>query len=304
MSPPPPPTSPGPSSIALHRLMGFYWVARTQGYASAARAFPYPITQPAVHQQVKKPETELRVHLFERVGKDRMALTPAGQYLFDFVRPTFEGLPAVLRAIASGSYGGQLCIQTSSLLLRTLMPSWVKRLSRKSPNVQVVLQEALNHDLGALQRGEADLLVDHYGKIPPDIASQQVATMRPFIVMPKDHRLADRKRISLSAFGDDTFVAYSPGLLSRDLQLEALERHGVRPARFHSASSADSILGFVESGLGYSVLPSVEPNGPRTRAAAVLPLNSPKVEFPVYALWRKDTPENPLLDAALETAPS
>ena len=58
--------------LQLHRLEGFYWVARTGGYAKAARAFPYPITQPAVHQQVKKLEGELGLSLFERVSKDKM----------------------------------------------------------------------------------------------------------------------------------------------------------------------------------------------------------------------------------------
>lgn len=39
---------------SLQRLEGFYWVARIGGYARAARAFPYPITQPGVHQQVRR----------------------------------------------------------------------------------------------------------------------------------------------------------------------------------------------------------------------------------------------------------
>ncbi|MDX2010730.1 MAG: LysR family transcriptional regulator, partial [Myxococcaceae bacterium] len=59
-------------SMNLQRLEGFYWVARQQGYARAARAFPYPITQPGVHQQVRRLEDELGVKLFERVGKDRV----------------------------------------------------------------------------------------------------------------------------------------------------------------------------------------------------------------------------------------
>ena len=42
--------------IQLQRLEGFYRVARAEGYARAARSFPYPITQPGVHQQVKRLE--------------------------------------------------------------------------------------------------------------------------------------------------------------------------------------------------------------------------------------------------------
>ncbi len=65
--------------IQLSRLEGFYWVGRTGGYASAARAFPYPITQPAVHQQVRKLEGEIGQRLFERVARGKMRLTPAGR---------------------------------------------------------------------------------------------------------------------------------------------------------------------------------------------------------------------------------
>ena len=77
----------------VHRLEGFYWVARTGGYAKAARAFPYGITQPAVHQQVRKLEQELGVALFERVGKDRMQLTAAGRELDSFMayEDSFQG---------------------------------------------------------------------------------------------------------------------------------------------------------------------------------------------------------------------
>jgi len=46
-------------SIPIARLEGFYWVARTGGYAAAARAFPDPLSQPAVFQQVRKLEDEL-----------------------------------------------------------------------------------------------------------------------------------------------------------------------------------------------------------------------------------------------------
>ena len=92
--------------IQIHRLEGFFWVAKTGGYAKAARAFPYPITQPAVHQQVKKLESELGLQLFERVGKEVMKLTPAGRHLYGFAAPFFEQLPAVVRSLRASDLGG------------------------------------------------------------------------------------------------------------------------------------------------------------------------------------------------------
>ena len=104
--------------IQLHRLEGFHWVVRAEGYARAARAIPYPITQPALHQQVKKLERELGVALVERVGKDRVQPTPAGRVLHRFVAPFFDGLPAVVRAVRASEEAGELVVYSEPLLLR------------------------------------------------------------------------------------------------------------------------------------------------------------------------------------------
>ena len=45
--------------IRLHQLEGFYYTGLTGGYARAAAAMPYPITEPAVYQQVRKLERSL-----------------------------------------------------------------------------------------------------------------------------------------------------------------------------------------------------------------------------------------------------
>jgi len=289
--------------IQIHRLEGFYWVARTGGYAKAARAFPYPITQPAVHQQVKKLETDLGLELFERVAKDRMQLTSAGQRLYRFVAPFFEGLPAVVRAVKSGEYEGELEIHAAPMFMRRLLPAWIQRLQKRRPGVRIRLRELPDPDFRPLRQGDADLLVDHFPDLPNDVASLRIGTLRAFVVLPASHPLAGRKRIALAQFADDTFVSYNPGLLAHDQQTKVLAMHGLAPKRSLSAASADTILGFVEAGLGFSIVPSLEPEGPRSHGVVAVPLAAPKVEFPVYAVWRKDTPENPLLDAALETAP-
>jgi LysR family transcriptional regulator, benzoate and cis,cis-muconate-responsive activator of ben and cat genes len=289
--------------IQLHRLEGFYWVARTGGYARAARAFPYPITQPAVHQQVKKLEAELGVALFERVAKDRVRTTPAGARLYAFCRPLFEELPGLLRSLRDGEYGGEIRVRVPSLLLRHLMPAWIQRLARRAPAVQVHMEESRTADLAPLATGEADLVVDYLPEVPESVATLRVATVRPFLVLPRGHALARRARIPLAELGGETFVSYTPDSVPHRLQLQALARHGLVPARTLSASTAETILGFVEAGLGWSLVPSLAPKGPRVAGVAVRPLETPKVEFAIHAAWRKDTPENPLLDALLETAP-
>lgn len=289
--------------VQLHRLEGFFWVARTGGYARAARAFPYPITQPAVHAQVKKLEEELGTTLFERVAKDRMAPTPAGQRLYDFVRPFYESLPAVLRSVQGGEYGGELRVTTSSLLVRHLVPGWIRDLHTAHPEVAVHLEETADDAVALLRRGVVDLAIEHFYEVPDDIATMQVASLRPIVVVPAGHPALSESGVDLAALDDTPFVAYAQGLRARELQFAALAEHDLAPRSMLSGGSADTILGFIGAGLGWSILPWLEGDTPGGADIASAPLAEPDVRFDVVAAWRKDTPENPLLDAMLEAAP-
>ena len=161
--------------ISLSRLEGFYWVAKTGGYARAARAFPWPITQPGVHQQVRRLEQQLAVTLFERTGKDSVALTSAGQALFQAVAPFYEALPALEAAIQGGTLGGTLRIHAAGHVLKHFLPPWLRALQRARPDIEVALQGE-EADLELLRRSEADLLVDRR----PTYLAQNEAKSIPF----------------------------------------------------------------------------------------------------------------------------
>ena len=146
--------------ISLQRLEGFFWVARTGGYARAARAFPYPITPAGVHQQIRRLEADLGCRLFERVEKDRVRPTGAGRTLLDFVAPFLEGLSGIEAAISGRTYGGTLRVETASLHLKHLIPLWAKKLAKARPDIALEIKEARRPDPQALLNGECDLVID------------------------------------------------------------------------------------------------------------------------------------------------
>ena len=289
--------------IQLNRLEGFFWVAKTGGYSRAARAFPYPITQPAVFQQVKKLEGEIGVPLFERVGRDTLLLTPAGKKLYEFVTPFFGGLETLLESVRGGDHGGGLRIHASSMFLRHLLPAWLKRLQRRNPRISIDLQELTTYTCESLLAGEADLLVTYLPEVAKEVETRQVATLYSFLVFPATHRLAARARVTAKDFRDETFIGYTPGTVPYELQIQELAVHGVTPRRFVTATSADTILGFVESGVGFSLVPHLSTEGPKLRGIAARPLGTKRHRYPVLAAWRRSSAANPLLEAVLATAP-
>ncbi|HMK73101.1 MAG TPA: LysR substrate-binding domain-containing protein [Myxococcaceae bacterium] len=287
---------------SLDRLTGFYWVARARGYARAARAFPYPITEPGVHQQVRRLEEELGVRLFERVGKDRVVPTEAGRALYAFVAPFLEQLPAVTASLRAGSFGGTLRVGAPGLLVQGLLPGWLRRLQRLRPDIEVALTELKTADLDLLRSGELDLLVDYLLHVPADIEARAVARLWTFLALPAGHPQATRRPISVRALRDVPFVAYNVDRAGRALQLQGLAAHGGPDRERYSADSTESLLGFVAAGLGFSLVPSLDPRGPRRAGVVVERLRGAGTELTVYAARRRG-PHHPLVEAALSAAP-
>ena len=288
--------------INLQRLEGFYWVARAGGYARAARAFPYPITQPGVHQQVRRLEEDLGVKLFERVGKDRLTLTPQGQALFDQLAPFYEALPALEARLKGGRLGGALKIHAAGHLLRHLIPPWLRRLQAARPDITVALTELRTADLSLLRSGECDLLVDWLPSVPPDVEVRELVRAEAWLVAPAAGPHAQRPPLRLGALKSTPFITYQADATARQLQRQALEAHGIAPVESLSADSADTIIGFVAAGLGYSLVPSLSAAGPKAPGVVSRKLERPANSFPIYAAWRKSAAGNPLVTAALTCA--
>jgi DNA-binding transcriptional LysR family regulator len=288
--------------IDLHRLAGFCLVATHGGYARAARAADYPITQPALHQQVRKLEAEVGLTLLERIGKDRMRPTPAGAHLLAFAQPFLRDLPDVVRRLRTGEFDGVLSIHAESLLIRQLLPPWLQALRRQRPHAQLQLQELLRPDPTPLRTGAADALLAYLPDPPDDIATQVVAEVHACLVVPRE-RAPHGHRPPLASLADLPFLTYPPDSRPHALQMQALVNEGHTPRQRIVVDTADTMLGYVESGLGWSLVPSLDPDGPPGRRLAAFAWGRPRVTFPVVLAWRKDAPENPMLDALIACAP-
>ena len=286
--------------MQIARLEGFYWVSRAGGYAAAARAFPYPLTQPAVFQQVRKLEDELGVRLFERVAKAEVRLTAAGRRLYEHVAPFFEQLPEVERALKSAPPARELRLAAEALILQQVLPAWIRRLQRRAPELRVDVSELAVADPAPVRAGDIDLAVAYFPGAPPaGLASRVVATLSSFVVMPAEGALARRPRLTVRDLARETFVTYNPGTVHHDLQRQALARGGAAPVRVVSASTTEAILGLVAAGVGCSLVPSIDEVSLRRRGVVARPFAPGRGRFPVLAVWRARGPANPAVDLAL-----
>jgi hypothetical protein len=77
---------------------------------------------------------------------------------------------------------------------------------------------------------------------------------------------------------------------------------GLNPTRLLSASTVDAILGFVQAGLGYSLVSWPTRDGPRAAGVIASPVRARGARFPITASWLKKGGENPLVALALDAA--
>ncbi len=99
------------------------------------------------------------------------------------------------------------------------------------------------------------------------------------------------------------FLTFAADPASRSLQRRAVEALGASVRERFAADSTASLLGFVAAGLGFSVVPAIDPSGPRRRGVRAFRLRMPGAELPVHAAWLRGVP-NPLVGAALDSAPA
>lgn len=250
----------------LHQFEGFFHVATHGGYARASRSMPDPVTEPALHQQVRKLEGSLGVRLLERAGARHMVLTPAGRRVFAYVAPFFEGLPALLRSISEDA--GTLVVAHEALYASELCAPAVARLRAERPRAELRLLETEFEGMCAgLLKGDVDLGLSTLDvALPSGLSSLPLGELGLELLVPRGHRLSKRRPPFRPAWLlDEPLVVYPPGSAGRDYTEAALSRAEVPLTIAAEASSAATMRALVAAGVGAAVVPALLGSKPRPR---------------------------------------
>ena len=280
----------------VHHLELFYYVAKHGGIMPAVRNIPYGIQQPAVSAQVAQLEEFLGVTLFQRRP---FALTPAGEKLYEFVRPFFANLDN----IAAELQGGQtrhFRIGASTIILRDHLPELLLGVHRKFPGLKVSLREGYPAQLvEMLARDEVDLVITLMERSPVAGFQSLVLLELPMVLLvEKSSRITTAEELWARDKIDVPLVCLPPHeALTRNFQARLAELE-VEWFPTIEASSVDLVETYVANGIGIGLSVALPKKSPPANVRA-LPLKN----FPpaiIGALWRGKT--TPLLDAFLEMA--
>jgi len=156
----------------LRRLRTFVAVAELGTVSEAA--LHLPISQSALSRQISDLEQELRVRLFDRVGR-RLVLTAIGEELLGDCRSVLgqvRSLGERAELLRRGD-SGVLKVAASPQMIESVLSTFLPRYAVRFPNVQVRLTEAAlgPAQVALLERGEVHLGIRHDQGVDPRLAS-------------------------------------------------------------------------------------------------------------------------------------
>lgn len=233
-----------------------YFVEAAAQLSMTGAAVRLNVAQSAVSAAIAQLERHVGTQFFIRQRSKGLVLTPAGEL---FVRDAQAILAQVEESIdhARGehqSVAGRVRIACFSTLAPFLLPGVLTKLREDHPALETeVIETDTSGCIAALLSGQADLALCYDLDLPEAIASSVVDTVRPYVALPPDHKLAGAQNVALSALAGESFVLLDLPH-TRDLMLSIARLGGAEPdVRFRSGSY-ETVRTFVARGLGYSIL--------------------------------------------------
>lgn len=218
------------------------------------------ITQPALSRQIAAMEMELNMQLFVRNNR-QVKLTPAAVVLLEEFEKIYDSYNLAIAKAANSFAGlsGELNIGIlEGAYVGDLFPGVLRHFAEFYPQVKINLRNySFNALIEKLYSNELDMIItlrfDVEGR--DKILFEVIEPTRDYVVVHKDHRLADAKYVKLSDFQDDTIMMVSPedSEMSPRLILDACKNCGFTP-KVKFASSLQEEMLWVEAGVGVCIL--------------------------------------------------
>jgi DNA-binding transcriptional LysR family regulator len=243
--------------MELRQLRYFVAVAEEMHFHRAAERLH--IAQPALSQQIRRLEKELRTTLLHRTTR-HVELTDPGRVLLPEARRVIADADYALAAVQHAAEGeaGLLRLGFVSSAALRIVPLLVPAMQERWPNVALRLQEGTtDSQVDAINEGRADVGIVREIDVPEGIVVQHLARERLVLAVALNHPLAARRRVRLAELAGERFVVFPRHQVSRlyDHIAGLCHRAGVRLQVAQEAVQFPTILGLVAARTGVAIVP-------------------------------------------------
>ena len=246
-----------PKDIQLPYLETFSKAAELSSFTGAAKALH--LTQAAVSQRVHALEKMLGIPLFKRQG-GRVLLSAAGQKLYEYTQRILDLHREARRQVTGyeAPVAGELLLAASSIPGEHLLPALLSVFGHKHPHIRV--RATVTDSMAVMrqvERGEVSLGLVGKKTDNPHLEFRYFTSDRMALIVPPDHPLSRRKKLSVKQLSGHALVLREVGSGLRHCFEKSLERTGRSLADLRivlELGSNEAIKEAVLRGVGVAVL--------------------------------------------------
>ncbi|GAA4091960.1 LysR family transcriptional regulator [Actinomadura miaoliensis] len=252
------------------------------------------VSQPGLSRAVARLERELRVPLFDRVGRT-VVLSRYGEVFAEHARRLVAEEEAARRALAQAADPdrGEVSLAFLHTQGPSFVPDLIRRFRERHPGVSFRLhQDRAGLVAAAVREGRSDLGITSPRPDDPELEWGPLVTERLRLAVPATHRLARRRRVRVADVGDEPLVGLRRGAGLRTISEELFAEAGIRPEIVVEAEELGTVRGLVAAGLGVAIVPPADdPPGVRH-----VPLDDPGATRTIGLTWAAARTRPPVVE--------
>jgi LysR family cys regulon transcriptional activator len=231
-------------------------VRRNLNLTEAAKALH--TSQPGVSKAIIELEEELGIDIFARHGKRLKRVTEPGQHVLKSIEVIMREV-GNLRRIGeqfSQQDSGTLSIATTHTQARYVLPTRVATLREKYPHVNISLHQGAPDQVAQMlinDVAEIGMATESLAKYE-ELVTLPVYEWSHVLVLPAEHPLASKTRLSLEDLAEHPIITYHPSFTGRTRIDQAFAQKQLSPRIALEAIDSDVIQTYVRLGLGIGIV--------------------------------------------------
>nr|WP_321980869.1 LysR family transcriptional regulator [uncultured Cohaesibacter sp.] len=274
-------------------------VVQHGGFAAAAQAIN--LTASAVSQQIAALESELQTDLFDRSRRPPV-LTVKGGEMVRSARTILQIVNETKASVSGSKVRGTLAFGTLRTTANSYVPQTLAALRTTYPDLNFRLRIGMSEQLmSEVASGQLDAaLVADQVTVPSGLNWTEVLSEPLMILIPAGTKELPFEELVRSI----PYIRYRIHVpLARQIDTE-MARLGAEPRRVFSVNTMPAIVGCVEAGLGFSVVPEVAMHGMKTSELGAFPFGNPPIYRKLGVVRRPTSSRSAVLDSLTEALSS
>ncbi|RJQ82736.1 MAG: LysR family transcriptional regulator [Desulfobacteraceae bacterium] len=244
----------------LWQLKIFCKVVELKSFSKAGEAVH--LSQPTVSSHIKELEHYFDTQLVDRLAKQAVA-TKAGELLYRYAQRLLALRDETQSAMAEflGKIKGRLCVGGSTTPGAYLLPRLIGLFTQTFPEVHIALMISDSSEIIAkITAGDIEVGIVGAQSQDGHLSQEPLMTDESYLVVPADHKWADRKRVCLREMLDEPFIIRESGSGTLRAFEQSLHRSGHTLDEFRIVAemgSTEAVRQGIKNRVGLSVLPAI-----------------------------------------------